>query len=117
MHADKIGAKKKKTIFLDESSSFDLSLLFSLKFTESHLIIDHQKIYPKSESKMDTKNHEKKNHFSLTTGQFLFSKYMTIKRLYISNNVCWIFDKKAWFSKGLFKKGYLWFHFNKLDFE
>ena len=23
MHADKIGAKKKKTIFLDESSSFD----------------------------------------------------------------------------------------------
>jgi hypothetical protein len=28
MHADKIGAKKKKTIFLDESSSFDLSLVF-----------------------------------------------------------------------------------------
>jgi hypothetical protein len=28
MHADKVGAKKKKTIFLDESSSFDLSLLF-----------------------------------------------------------------------------------------
>jgi hypothetical protein len=36
MHADQIGAKKK--IFLDESSSFDLSLLFSLKFTEGHLI-------------------------------------------------------------------------------
>jgi hypothetical protein len=28
MHADKIGAKKKKTIFFDESSSFDLSLVF-----------------------------------------------------------------------------------------
>jgi hypothetical protein len=28
MHADKIGAKKKKTIFLDKASSFDLSILF-----------------------------------------------------------------------------------------
>jgi len=87
---------KKKTIFLDESSSFDLSLLFSLKFTEGHLIADRQKIYPKSEFKMDTKNHErKKSHFSFTTGQVLFSKYMTIKGLYISNNVCWVFDQKA----------------------
>ena len=68
-----------------------LSLLFSLKLTEGHLIAYHQKIYPKSESKMDTKN-KKKSHFSLTMGQFLFSKYMTIKRLYISNNMCWIFD-------------------------
>jgi hypothetical protein len=72
MHADKIGAKKKKTIFLDESSSFDLSLLFSLKFTESHLIIDHQKIYPKSESKMDTKNHEKKTILVLQRVNFCF---------------------------------------------
>jgi hypothetical protein len=29
MHADKIKAQKKKTIFLDESSSFDLSLFVS----------------------------------------------------------------------------------------
>jgi hypothetical protein len=72
MHADKISAKKKKkTIFLDESSSFDLSLLFSLKFTKGHLIIDHQKIYPKSEFKMDTKNHGK-SHFKLTMGHFCF---------------------------------------------
>jgi hypothetical protein len=28
MHADKIGAKKRKQPFLDKSSSFDLSLLF-----------------------------------------------------------------------------------------
>jgi hypothetical protein len=41
----KLLLKKKKTIFPDESSSFDLSLLFSLKFTEGHLIIDHQKRY------------------------------------------------------------------------
>ena len=34
-----------------------------LKFTEGHLIADRQKIYPKSESKMDTKNHEKKKSF------------------------------------------------------
>jgi hypothetical protein len=95
-----------------------LSLLFSLKLTEGHLIAYHQKIYPKSESKMDTKNHEK-NHFSLTTCQFLFSKYMTIKGLYISNNVCWIFEKKKKldFQKVFSKKGHLWFHFNKLDFE
>jgi hypothetical protein len=51
---------KKKTIFLDESSSFDLSVLFSLKFTEGHLITDHQKIYPRLKIKTNTKNHEKK---------------------------------------------------------
>jgi hypothetical protein len=30
---------------------------------------------------MDTKNHEK-SHFNVTTGQFLFSKYKTIKGLH-----------------------------------
>jgi hypothetical protein len=52
---------KKKTIFLDESSSFDLSLLFSLKLIEGHLIVDHEKIYPRSKIKTDIKNHEKKS--------------------------------------------------------
>jgi len=47
---------------------------------------------------------KKKSHFSLTTGQFLFSKYMTIKGLYISNNVCWIFDKKSLIFKRSFQK-------------
>jgi len=59
MHADKIGAKKEKQPFLEKSSSFDLRLLFSLKFTEGHLIADRQKIYPWSKIKTDTKNHEK----------------------------------------------------------
>jgi hypothetical protein len=72
---------KKKTIFLDESSSFDLSLLFSLKLTEGHLIVDREKIYPRSKIKTDIKNHEK-SHFKLTTGPFLFSKYKTIKGLH-----------------------------------
>ena len=83
MHADKIGAKKNKTIFLDESSSFDLSLFFffSLKLTEGHLIVDREKIYPRSNIKTDIKNHEK-SHFKLTTGPFLFSKYKTIKGLH-----------------------------------
>ena len=71
MHVDKIIAKKNKTVFLDESSSFDLSLLFSFKFTEGHLIADHQKIYPKSEFKVDTKNHEKVI-LNPTTGHFYF---------------------------------------------
>jgi hypothetical protein len=62
---------KKKTIFLDESSSFDLSLLFSLKFTEGHLIADREKIYPRSKIKTDIKNHEK-SHFKLTMGHFCF---------------------------------------------
>jgi hypothetical protein len=56
---------------------------------------------------MDTKIHEKKekkSHFSLTTGQFLFSKYMTIKGLYISNNVCWVFDKKKLDFQKVFSK-------------
>ena len=72
---------KKKTIFLDESSSLDLSLLFSLKLTEGHLIVDREKIYPRSKIKTDIKNHEK-SHFKLTTGPFLFSKYKTIKGLH-----------------------------------
>jgi len=72
---------KKKTIFLDESSSFDLSLLFSLKLTEGHLIVDCEKIYPRSKIKTDIKNHEK-SHFKLTMGPFLFSKYKTIKGLH-----------------------------------
>jgi len=62
---------KKKTIFLAESSSFDLSLLFSLKFTEGHLIADREKIYPRSKIKTDIKNHEK-SHFKLTMGHFCF---------------------------------------------
>jgi hypothetical protein len=40
MHTDKIGAKK-ETTFLDKASSFDLSILFFLKFTEGHLIMYH----------------------------------------------------------------------------
>jgi hypothetical protein len=47
------------------------------------------------------KKKEKKSHFSLTTGQFLFSKYMTIKKLCILNNVCWIFEKKKQKNKNL----------------
>jgi hypothetical protein len=70
MHADKISAQN-KTNFLDESSSFDLRILFSLKFTEGHLIADHQKIYPRLKVKTDTKNHEK-SHFNLTTNHFCF---------------------------------------------
>ena len=69
MHADKIGVKKK--IFLDESSSFDLSLLFfeiHIKVTSSQTI---KRYTPKSKSKMDTKNHEK-SHFKLTIGHFCF---------------------------------------------
>jgi hypothetical protein len=46
-----------------------LRLLFSLKFTEGHLIADRQKIYPWSKITTDTKNHEK-SHFNLTTGHF-----------------------------------------------
>jgi hypothetical protein len=70
MHADKIKAQK-ETTSLDESSSFDLSLLFSLKFTEDHLIADREKIYPRSKIKTDIKNHEK-SHFKLTMGHFCF---------------------------------------------
>jgi hypothetical protein len=62
MHADKIGAKKRKQSFLMNPQVLTWAFCF-LKFTEGHLIIGHQKIYPKSESKMDTKNHEKKKPF------------------------------------------------------
>ena len=40
-------------------------------------------------------------------GQFLFSKYKTIKRLHILNDLCWVFDWKAWFLKDLFQNWYL----------
>ena len=112
---------RRETTFLDKASVLTWASCF-LKFTKRVTSSQTIKRYtPKSESKIDTKNYEKKRKkkktICLTTGQFLFSKYMTIKGLYISNNVCWVFDQKAWFSKGLFKKGHLWFHFNKLDFE
>jgi len=57
---------------------------------------------------------KKKNHFSLTTGQFLFSKYMTIKGLYISDNVCWIFDRRNLIFK---KTDISLISFQQLDFE
>jgi hypothetical protein len=72
MHADKIGAKKGKQSFLMNPQVLTWAFCF-LKFTEGHLIVDHQKIYPWSKIKTDIKNHEK-SHFNLTTGQFLFSK-------------------------------------------
>jgi hypothetical protein len=34
-------------------------------------------LYPRSEIKINTKNH-RKSYFNLTKGQFLFSKYKTI---------------------------------------
>jgi len=37
----------------------------------------------------------------------MFSKYKTIKGLHILNDVCWVFDQKAWFSKDLFQNWYL----------
>jgi len=81
MHADKIDAKKGNNLF-DKASSFDLSIFVFWniqKVTSSQTI--KKKMYPKSKSKMDTKNHEKTIFF--TTGQFLFSKYIIIKGLYI----------------------------------
>jgi len=56
---------------------------------------------------MDTKNHEKKSHFNLATGQFQFSKYKTIKGLYILNDVCWIFLSKKLDFQNLFQNRYL----------
>jgi hypothetical protein len=103
-------------IFFDKASSFDLSILFFFlniyRRSPNH---KPSKETPKSKSKMDTKNHEK-SIFNLTMCQFLFSKYITVKGLYILKNVCWVFDQKAWFFKKIFfKQRHLWFHFNKLD--
>ena len=114
MHADKIGAKKEKQPFLEKSSSFGLRLLFSLKFTEGHLIADRQKIYPWSKVKTDTKNHEK-SHFNLTTGQFLFQNTRQSK-----DCIFWIMcvgslTKEAWFPKKLFKIDISLFSFQQLD--
>jgi hypothetical protein len=57
MYADKISAKKKQS-FLIKPQVLTWTSCF-LKSTEGHLIIDHKKIYPKSEFKMDIKNHGK----------------------------------------------------------
>jgi len=62
MHADKIGTTKKKQSFLIKPQVLTWTSCF-LKSTEGHLITDQQKIYPKSEFKVDTKNHEKKKPF------------------------------------------------------
>ena len=63
---------------------------------------------------MDTKKH-KKSHCNLTTGQFLFSKYMTIKGLYILNNMCWVFDKKSLIFKIFSKTDISLISFQQLD--
>ena len=69
-------------------------------------------MYPRPEIKIDTKNH-RKNNFNLTTTQFFFSKYKTIKGLHMLNCVCWVFDKKKLDFLKYFKKlTSLWFHFN-----
>jgi hypothetical protein len=74
-----------------------------LKFTEGHLIIDHLKIYPRSEIKIDIKNHGK-SHCNLLTSQFLFSKYKIIKGLHVLNDVCWAFDQRSLNLKKILKK-------------
>jgi len=60
MHANNIGAKKRKQSFLMNPQVLTWAFSF-LKFIEGHLITDHQKIYPRSKIKTDTKNHEKKS--------------------------------------------------------
>jgi hypothetical protein len=63
---------RRETIFLDKARVLTWASCF-LKFTKKgHLIIDHQKIYPKSESKMDTKNHEKQKPLVLQRVNFCF---------------------------------------------
>jgi hypothetical protein len=106
MHAEKKLVLRKESNLSWWILKFWLELLFSLKFTEGHLIADHQKIYPRSKIKTNTKNHEK-SHFNLTTGQFLFSKYKTIKGLHILNWVCWIFDRRNLIFKNTFKNWHL----------
>jgi hypothetical protein len=82
MHADKIGVKNKKKNNLSWWILKFLTWIFCfLKFTEGHLIIDHQKIYPRPKIKIDKKKTEK-SYFNLATGWFLFSKYKTIKGLH-----------------------------------
>ena len=70
-------------------------------------------IYLRSNIKTDTKNH-RKSRFNLTTGQFLFSKYKTVKGLH------WIacvgsLTKEAWFSKILSKIDIFFISFQQLD--
>ena len=47
---------------------------------------------------------KKKSHFNLATGQLLFSKYKTMKRLHILNDVCWVFYQKSLIFKKIFSK-------------
>ena len=113
MHADKISAKKKK------KQPFLIKLVLTLTSSQKgHLITNYQKIYPRSEIKINSKNHGK-SHFNLSTGQFLFSKYKIIKELHVLNDVCWPLTKevnfKYFFLKNNNKKmTSLWFHFNNL---
>jgi hypothetical protein len=62
MHANKIGAKKRKQSFLMNPQVLTLSLLFSLKLTEGHLIANHQKIYLRK-IKIDIKQKLRKGSF------------------------------------------------------
>jgi len=85
--------KRRETTFLDKAWVLTLTSCF-WNLQKDHFIIDHQKIYPRSEIKINTKNHGK-SHFNLSTGQFLFSKYKIIKGLHVLNDVCWVFDQRS----------------------
>ena len=106
MHADKIGVKKKKKQSFLMSPQVLTWVFCFLKFTEGHLIIDHQKIYPKSESKMDTKNHEKKKTILVLQWVISVFKIQDNQRITL-NDVCWVFDQKARYLKDLFQNRYL----------
>ena len=73
-------------------------------------------IHPRLKIKTDTKNITK-SIFNLTTGQFLFSKYKTIKRLHVMSEVCWVFDQKSLIYENTFKKPTSLILFQQLDFE
>jgi len=94
MHAGKISAKKK--IFLDKTWVLTLASCF-WNSQEGHLITDYQKIYPRSEIKINTKNHGKKAILIFQRVNFVFKIQDTQRTSSIEWRVLGLWPKKLEF--------------------
>ena len=60
---------------------------------------------------------KKKAILILQRVNFCFQNTRQIKGLHILNDVCWVFDQKAWFSKDLFQNWYLSYFISTIRLE
>jgi hypothetical protein len=102
---------RKETTFLDKAWA---SCFWNSQ--KCHLITDQQKIYPKSEFKVDTKNHEKKKAILiLQRVNFCFQNTRQRKDYYIEWHVLGLWPKSLIFKRFFSKTNISLISFQQLD--